>query len=76
MGSQLGSRILSMSVVSLCCQGSRSKKKWEELVQYLMTKGKCTRVIPEEDLTSREAIQDLKDELKHNSVQGVCLCWH
>jgi trans-2-enoyl-CoA reductase len=70
MASQLGSTILSVSVVSLCRRGSRSKEQWEELVQYLMTEGKCTRVVAEEDLTSREAIQDFKDELKRNSATG------
>jgi NADPH:quinone reductase-like Zn-dependent oxidoreductase len=48
MASQLGSAILSMSVVSLCRRGSRSKEQWEELVQYLMTEGKCARVVAEE----------------------------
>jgi trans-2-enoyl-CoA reductase len=79
MASQLGLTILSMSVVSLCRRGSRSKEKWEELVQYLMTEGKCTRVVAEEDLTSREAIQDFKDELNRNSLSltfvGTKCCW-
>jgi trans-2-enoyl-CoA reductase len=72
MASQLGSTLLNVSVVSVCRRGSRSKEQWEELVQHLMTEGKCTRVVAEEDLTSREAIQDFKDELKRNSVTG-CL---
>lgn len=70
MASQLGSTLLNVSVVSLCRRGSRSKEQWEELVQHLTTEGKCTRVVAEEDLTSREAMQDFKDELKRSSVTG------
>jgi NADPH:quinone reductase-like Zn-dependent oxidoreductase len=70
MASQLGLTILCVLVVSLCRRGSRLKEKWEELVQYLITEGNCTRVVAKEDLTSREVIQDFKDELKRNSVTG------
>lgn len=71
MTSQLASTLLGVSVVSFARRGKRSNEQWEELVQHLITEGKCAKVIAEEDLTSRETIKDFHDELKSMSETGL-----
>ena len=68
--SQLGKTHLGVPVVSIARRGGRSNDQWKELVDHLMTGGKCAKVVAEEDLSSQEAIKEFRTELRSISGTG------
>lgn len=70
MASQLGKALLDVSVVSIARRAERSETEWRELVNHLMSDGKSAMVVAEEDLDSREAINEFQTELKKLSRTG------
>ena len=70
MASQLGKALLDVSVVSIARRTHRSAEQWDELVEHLMTDGKCAKVVAEEELAGRDAIKDFQQELRKLSRNG------
>src|SRR5210317_80029 len=58
-------------MVSLVRRGSKSQAEYDQLVEYLMTAGKNTLVVAEEDLFDKESSQKFKAQLKHMTASGA-----
>ncbi|CAJ1934274.1 unnamed protein product [Cylindrotheca closterium] len=59
-----------ISMASVVRRGSRSQDEYDELVEYLLSKGKNSLVIAEEDLDDKESLRRFQAELKQISVSN------
>ena len=69
MASQIAaSRGISMA--SMVRRGSKSQDEYDELVKYLLTKGKNSLVIAEEDLDDKESLRKFQAQLQQLSTSN------
>lgn len=57
-------------MASLVRRGSRSEEEYDELVEYLLTTGKNTLVVAEEDLIEKESLRRFQTQLQQISASN------
>lgn len=74
MASQLA-HLMNRDMISVVRRGDKTEKDFKALCEYLKTKGKCSVVVAEEDLTYAESVMAFKESIKifqpHLEVKNI-----